>query len=116
MLRFSIAAALSLACVVMTHAIDKGQYNSIDPATRDWFRSLRSPTGIPCCDYADGNRIEAPDYKQNEDGSYEVFARGKWVHVPENRIVKAINRMGYAVLWWADGVETPYCFMPGAGG
>lgn len=116
MLRLALASILSLACVTLTHAIDQGQWNEVDPKVRDWFRSLRSPSGFSCCDFADGNRIEAPDYKENDDGTYEVFARGRWVHIPKDRIVQATNMIGYAVLWWGPGLDVPYCFMPGARG
>lgn len=116
MLRIALASALSLACVTLTHARDQGQYNSIDPATRDWFRSLKSPNGFPCCDYADGNRIEDPDWKENEDGSYQVFYAGQWRRIDKSRVVTTPNRIGYAVLWWHPGSDEPYCFMPGARG
>lgn len=108
-----MVSALALASNLYSVA-DKPQWENIDPATRDWFRSLRSPSGIPCCDFADGSRIEDPDYKENEDGSYEVFIRGQWIHVDRNHVLIGINRVGYAVYWGVPGIT--YCFMPGAGG
>ena len=89
-----------------------------DPDTSAWFKSLKNQLGTPCCDYADGTRIEDPDYRENDDGSYEVNVpeRGGWKHVDRDRVVRATNRIGYAVIWWSKGSENPWCFMPGAGG
>ena len=87
-----------------------------DDATSQWFRNLRSPRGFPCCDYADGTRVEDPEYKENDDGSYEVFARGQWVHIDKENVVDGTNRVGYAILWWGKDAPKPYCFLPGARG
>jgi hypothetical protein len=41
-------------------ARDYGQYEHVPPATRQWFRDLRSPDGsIRCCDESDCARTEA---------------------------------------------------------
>lgn len=82
----------------------------------DWFRSLRSPSGFPCCDVADGAKVEDPDYRENEDGTYEVMAYGRWFHIPKEKIVTATNRIGYAILWGKPAQDLIYCFMPGARG
>lgn len=87
-----------------------------DPETSQWFRGLKNPIGTPCCDYADGSRIEDPDYRENDDGSYDVFARGAWVNIDRQHIVTGTNRIGYAILWWGLAAEKPYCFMPGSRG
>jgi hypothetical protein len=87
-----------------------------DAVTREWFRSLRSAVGIPCCDYADGVRIEDPDWRENEDGSYSVFARGGWQRIEKNQLVPGRNRIGYAILWWPEHWDHPSCFLPGARG
>jgi hypothetical protein len=87
-----------------------------DPQTSQWFKSLRSPQGVSCCDYVDGVRLEDPEWRQTEDASYEVFARGAWHKIPPEHVVTATNRVGYAILWWPAGYEEPSCFLPGAGG
>jgi hypothetical protein len=87
-----------------------------DPDTSEWFKSLKNPQGFPCCDYTDGTRIEDPDYRENDDGSYEVFAHAQWVHVDKEKIVTGTNRVGYAILWWSNAAPLPYCFLPGARG
>ena len=115
-----VAACAAVACawhLLSSNAWAEGPASKWghDPATSEWFRSLRSPRGFSCCDYADGTRIEAPDYHENNDGSYDVQARGQTVHIPPEKIVQGTNRVGYAILWWGAGPE-PYCFLPGARG
>jgi hypothetical protein len=109
---------ISLFIATPSLAVDNGQWGNVDPATREWFKGLKSPLGTPCCDFADGNRIDDPDYKENDDGSYEVNVpeHGGWHHVTKDRIVTATNRIGYAVIWWGKGSTEPYCFLPGARG
>ena len=48
-----------------------------DAATSEWFRSLKNSRGESSCDYVDGVRLEAPEWRELEDHSYEVFAREK---------------------------------------
>ena len=69
-----------------------------DPATSQWFKSLRNSQGLSCCDTVDGVRLEAPEWKENPDGTYEVFARGEWHTVDKDRVLTATNRVGYAIL------------------
>ena len=85
-----------------------------DAATQEWFRGLHAPTGIPCCDYADGNRIEDPDYAELPDHSYDVRLPSGIVHVEPDHVVQGTNRVGYAIYWGRPGAT--YCFMPGARG
>ena len=87
-----------------------------DPDTSQWFRGLRSKQGFPCCDYADGTRIEDPDYRENDDGSFEVFARSTWTHIDKAHVVSGTNKVGYAILWWGTAAPQPYCFLPGSKG
>lgn len=116
-MRYVIRAALVAALLIplRSSAFDSEKWGH-DDATREWFKSLKSPIGIPCCDYSDGTRVEAPDYTENNDGSFEVFVWGRWVHVAKDHVVSASNRIGYAVLWGNAGIDTVYCFMPGARG
>ena len=34
-------------------AVDRGQFEDVPGHIRTWFKSVRSPTGAPCCDIAD---------------------------------------------------------------
>jgi len=116
MLRLALASALSLACVTVTHAFDNGQYESIDPKIRDWFKSVRSKNGIPCCDIADGHRT---DYDQKPDNHYWVPIAGEWRQVPTEAVVEnAGNPTGEAIVWYVKQGENTYhirCFVPGGG-
>lgn len=87
-----------------------------DPETSEWFRSLHNDSGMSCCDYADGVRIEDPNWFEIGGGEYAVFARGKWQAVPPDRVLKGSNRVGYAILWWPPSTELPTCFLPGGRG
>jgi hypothetical protein len=37
-------------------AFDTGQYADVPNDVRAWFKGVRSPLGVPCCDIADGHR------------------------------------------------------------
>ena len=120
-LAFWLAIVVGIALVVaaaphLSPAAGSSERWGHDPETSQWFRGLRSSRGFPCCDYADGTRIEDPDYRENEDGSYDVQARGQVIHIPPEKIVQGTNRVGYAILWWGTSAPEPYCFLPGARG
>ena len=85
-----------------------------DPATSEWFLSLKDSSGQSCCDYADGVRLEAPEWRRLEDNSFEVFARGKWTKILPGRVLNGTNKVGYAILWWPKAWDNPSCFLPGA--
>lgn len=117
--RFAAAgAALVAALLIPASAIafDRGQWGH-DSDTAAWFRSLRNGNGTSCCDYADGARIEDPDWRALDGGAYEVTVDGKRVVIPPERVVDSQGRrVGYAILWWPDGWPEPSCFLPGARG
>ena len=87
-----------------------------DPETSMWFKSLRNSNNEGCCDYADGVRIEDPEWRQLEDETYEVFAHNKWNKINPNYVLRGTNRVGYPILWWPPGLDHPTCFLPGARG
>jgi hypothetical protein len=99
----------------LAYGRDNGQWGH-DPATSQWFKSLKNGNGTPCCDYADGTRIEAPDYKENVDGSYEVNSDGVWHHIDQSRVVRPAERkVSYAILWrMPSEPRTIWCFLPGS--
>lgn len=113
-LPFATSAAASLLLTVLsTSAADRGQWTNQDAATRDWFKGLHNDYGTSCCDFADGSRVDDPDWRQNEDGSYSVIWKGQWTQLDPKRILKGTNRVGYAILWGNPSVDQPYCFIPG---
>jgi hypothetical protein len=116
MLRLALASALSLACVISTHAFDKPEYESVDPKIRDWFKSVRSKNGVPCCDIADGHRTT---WRGTSEGGYEVPIEGQWRKVPPEAVVlNAGNPVGEAIVWYVLAGPGAYyirCFVPGSG-
>ncbi len=96
-------------------AFDNGQYNNVPDNIRSWFKAVRSPHGVPCCDIADGHRTS---YDMRSDG-YWVPIEGKWRQVPPEAIVyDAGNPVGEAVVWYvSQGADMVYirCFVPGGG-
>jgi len=97
-------------------AFDNGQWDSIDPKIRDWFKSVRSKNGIPCCDMADGHRTT---WRGTSEGGYEVPIADEWRKVPPEAIVyNAGNPTGEAIVWYVKQGENIYhirCFVPGGG-
>ena len=111
-MRMIILADLLAFCASAHAAGDAGKWGH-DPATSEWFKGLKDKHGFPCCDYVDGTRIEDPDWKENEDGSYEVRLGAEVLTIPPDKIVDGANRVGYAILWRSPAGMV-YCFLPGA--
>jgi hypothetical protein len=97
-------------------AFDNGQYNDVPANIRSWFKSVRSPHGIPCCDISDGHQTT---WRGDKSGGYEVPIEGEWLPVPPEAIIyNAGNPTGEAVVWYVrQGANGYYirCFVPGGG-
>ena len=108
-----VAVVVLLINIATARAFDNGQYDNADPKIRSWFKNVRSPHGIPCCDISDGHPT---DWHYVEDG-YESFFEGKWHRVPPEAVVRdAANPTGRAVTWYVQqgaGVYYIRCFVPG---
>ncbi len=92
-------------------AVDRGQFENVPDDIRAWFKGVRSPSGVPCCDISDGHRT---DYDVRE-GAYWVPINGLWWRVPEKAIIlNAGNPLGEAVVWYASlrGNIEIRCFVP----
>src|SRR5262249_50645554 len=107
----SVALALLIALVTAA-ARDDGRY--AQSPLKEWFEGLSSGYGN-CCSVADGLRIDDPDWEVR-DGHYRVRLQGGWIDVPDRAVVRATNRVGYAIVWPIhDGSQILIrCFMPGA--
>jgi hypothetical protein len=110
-----LAQAVVLAGVpVLTSAaaaFDNGQYESVSPDIRAWFKGVTAPNGVPCCDIADGHRTEY-DFRE---GGYWVPIEGQWMAVPERAIIRDRgNPVGQAVVWYVHhrGSIIISCFVP----
>lgn len=87
-----------------------GQYaNSPD---HEWISTRHNKQGTPCCDIADGTRLEDVDWKSDGE-SYSVRIDGSWVRVPSDKVLTEPNKLGQAMVWIWHG--TIMCFIPGAG-
>ena len=80
-------------------AVDRGQFENVPDDIRAWFKGVRSPAGVPCCDISDGHRTEY----DVRSGAYWVPINGLWWQVPEKAIVRNAgnprtrHRLEYAV-------------------
>ncbi len=111
--RIVLAATLGFMTVPAA-ATDQGQYANVPESIRAWFKNVRSPNGVPCCDIADGHRTE---FDMRQDG-YWVPIDGVWLPVPGDAVVKnAGNPVGEAVVWYTkfNGRAFIRCFVPGDG-
>jgi hypothetical protein len=115
-----ILGALALAYTTLlgdAWAFDNGQYGDVPDHIRSWFKGVRSPNGVPCCDIADGHRTTWD--KHPGSNNYWVPIAGEWREVPPEAVVyNAGNPTGEAVVWYVQrGVNTYYirCFVPGGG-
>jgi len=88
-----------------------------------WFKSLRSPAGVHCCDVADGHRT---DWEIRAVGYFipnPADPTGEWIQVPPSAVVhNAGNPVGEAIVWWnviaIDEDQAGIfirCFVPGNG-
>jgi hypothetical protein len=108
---------IALAAFLLTTpalARDNGQFGNVPPEIRAWFKSVKSHTGVPCCDIADGHRT---DYDMRE-GQYWVPINDQWMRVPAEAVVDdAGNPTGDAVVWYTEFNNSVYirCFVPGGG-
>lgn len=116
--------ALLLAAVLIPGSVFArerfaGEFDNIPKETRDWFKSVRSPHGVPCCDIADGHHttwraagegIEVP-VGQEPDGSPH------WVPVPPEAIIyNAGNPNEDSIVWYVEQAPGSFfvrCFVFG---
>lgn len=109
-----VAGVLAVAVISPAHATDSGQYTNVPDHIRAWFKSVRSKSGIPCCDIADGHPTES-DIRGDD---YWVPINGTWMPVPKEAVVTNFgNPVGQAIVWYSDMGGTVFirCFVPGGG-
>jgi hypothetical protein len=89
----------------------------------EWFRRQTNKENVPCCDIADGQRVDDADWKWEND-KYWVHtgkdlqvngcAPDAWCEVPDKAVISPKDRpIDYAMVWLFQG--RIYCFMQGAG-
>jgi hypothetical protein len=115
-----LTLAASLTATTPAPCFDNGGWGDVDPHVRAWFKSVKSPNGIPCCDISDGH---GTDEDLRADGSTWIpnpVKDGEWIEVPKDKIVyEAGNPTGRAVVWWIPWAEGGgimiRCFVHGGG-
>jgi hypothetical protein len=125
--RYGLAVAVILLLILSLAvwicpalAVDNGQWNDIPDHVRSWFKSVRAPNGVPCCDISDGHRT-AWDIRPDGYWVPGPLNEQEWIHVPPESVVyNAGNPTGDAVVWWVPLSTGPggvhiRCFVPGGG-
>lgn len=88
-----------MMCLVGTAVFAGGNYPQSEIS--DWFKAQANKRGMPCCDTADGHRLEDTDWRREEDGTYSVFLGGNWIPVPTEAVIepKRGDPVDYSVVW-----------------
>ena len=109
-----MALLISVISSVQALARDDGRY--AQSPLKQWFNSLKSKNGVPCCDPADGQRLEDVDWEA-VDGHFRVRIKGEWIDVPPEAVLEQPNLAGPAIVWpvLEAGRLRVRCFIPGAG-
>jgi hypothetical protein len=86
-------------------------FDHVPADIRAWFKGVVSPSGVPCCDIADGRRTSYDLRK----GAYWVPIDGLWWQVPDRAVIRNQgNPVGEAVVWYVNqrGSIVINCFVP----
>lgn len=96
-----------------------GRYAQASPEIRQWFNSLTNKQRGPCCAFADGYRVDNPDWEITGDPAkpYRVYVDGTWLDVPDYAVVDSSNKLGYPIVWPSKQDNVPFvrCFLSGTG-
>jgi hypothetical protein len=118
------AAGFGLFLVTRAHANwDRvaGEWESyrLNETQMNWFRSVRSKQGVPCCDISDGHPTEM---QRREDGIYipdPLHVGGPWLLVPKEAMTTpGGNPVGVATVWYVIQIKQDdryihiRCFVP----
>jgi hypothetical protein len=116
----NLIAAAMIALPVSVGAMDRGELKDVPPSIRQWFESMTSPSGKPCCSYADGHRTEF----EIKEAAYWVPINSVWTPVPPEAVIHDKgNPFAEAVVWYSPiivggkwtGQQKIICFVPGSG-
>jgi len=103
-----------------THVAQEWAPYRLNESQMNWFKSIKAPNGVPCCDISDGHPTEM---QRRLDGIYipdpiHLGEPRQWIKVPDEAVVKgAANPVGVATVWWVpDGPDQIHirCFVPEA--
>ena len=116
MLARTLVVIILVLASVGTQARDNGQYSQVHPDIKRWVEGLTDHQGRGCCATADGFRPEEVEWDMTEN-AYQRHDQRRVVDVPDGAVIKEVNRIGYALVWyWVDnGSVNIRCFLPGSG-
>lgn len=102
----------AIAVISIAQARDDGRY--AQSPFKEWFNSLTNKHNVPCCDTADGRRVDDADV-EIEGNHYRVRIDGQWIDVPDDAVITAPNRAGVPIVWpySQDGAIRIRCFIAG---
>ena len=131
-LSICVAIAAGVCLIDASAARDRGQYSNVDPELKACIKALQTEASGPhgCCEVSDGYPVEAEDWSQQSDGTYQVKitidGAASWYPVPANAIVRpGACGLQYAIVWWyrlnsldPEGPAKPViqCFKAGTNG
>lgn len=102
-----LAALLFIALIFWTShsnadwAKVAAEWQDASPTDRQWFKGVRSPHGVPCCDVADGHRTTFEWRQDDAGGHFWVPIEGEMRMVPTESIVwNAGNPFDTSVVWY----------------
>ena len=83
----AIVVALAAVLAGKVVAMDREELRNVPPQIRNWFESMKSPTGKLCCSYADGHRTEY-DMRENY---YWVPINQVWTPIPPEVVIYDVD-------------------------
>ena len=119
-MKTKLAVTILLISVTASLAVDNGQFKDVPENIKSWFKSIKSPNGVPCCDISDGHRTQW-DIRQDDYWIPVPLNEQEWIKIPKEAIVyNAGNPTGDAVVWWTPLSTNPggvyiRCFVSGSG-
>ncbi len=133
----SVAVVFASIMLLPAHGREQypGQYAQYSPDQRGWFKSLKSPSKVPCCDIADGHS-SSWEVGESETGYMVAVTNAdapegtEWVPVPKSALIEPNTSPDHLTYVWytdQDGVTVDEaghvhhkwfirCFVAGDGG
>jgi hypothetical protein len=126
----TIWAAVFALAISRAPARDIGQWDGVDPLTRQWFNGLMRPDNprLPCCGLADAYWADSYEVKGDQYVAIITDTRddaplgrphidnGTRVAVPNTKIKwDRGNPTGHGIIFLSSGGEV-YCYLPPGGG
>ena len=111
---FAIVVIVGSCAICFAH--DDGRYAQSN--LKGWFDKLASGKGL-CCSFADGVRLDDPEWGTHDDHYWVILSDGQKYAVPADALITEPNKAKVAVVWPfkdAQGIMQIRCFLPGAGG